>query len=121
MDVGVDEPRHQGCRAQIDPGGPAGMGHRGTSFHNAISAYEHLAGADERAMLHIQDVGGMEHDGVAGGSGGRLSLECRCGGERQQEHEPRGSRAQGSEHEPNTNTPAGLGRRLSRFAESGPG
>jgi hypothetical protein len=41
----------------------------------AIAAYEHLAGADERATLHIEDVGGMEHDGITGGNGGRSSLE----------------------------------------------
>ena len=107
MDVGVNEPGHQCCRAQIDYRDAAGMGDRGTSFNNAIAAYEHLAGADERAMLHIKDVGGMEHDGIAGGSGRRLSLECMYGGESQNEGERSGSGAQGSEHGPNTSTPAG--------------
>ncbi len=70
MDVGVDEPGHQRRRAQIDHGGAAGMRDRGTSFNNAIAAYEHLAGTDERAMLHIKHVGSVEHDGVARGNRG---------------------------------------------------
>ena len=73
--------RHQSCHTQIDRCGATGMGDRGTSFNNAIAAYQHLAGADEGAMLHIKDVGGMEHDGIAGGNGrGRLSLECTYSG-----------------------------------------
>src|ERR1035441_8298573 len=108
MDVDVDEPGHQSCRAQIDHRGAAGMGDQGTSFNNAIAAHEHLARADEGAMLHIEDVGGMENDGTAsgnvGGSGGRLSLECIYSGESQDEDERSGGGAQGSEHAPNTST-----------------
>ena len=84
------------------------MSDRGTGFNNAIAAYQHLAGTDEGAMLHIKDVGGMEHDGIAsrngGGSGGRLSLECMYSGESQDEDERSGGGAQGSEHAPNTST-----------------
>jgi len=32
-------------------------------------------------MLHIKDMRGMEHDSIATGSGGRLSLECMHVGE----------------------------------------
>ena len=105
MDVDVDEPGHQSCRAQIDHRGAPGMGDRGTSFNNAIAAHQHLAGADEGAMFHIEDVGGMEHDGIASrNGGGRLSLECIYSGESQDEDERSGGGAQGSEHAPNTST-----------------
>ena len=56
------------------------MGHRGTSFDDAIAADEHFAGADERAVLHVEHVGGMEHDDAAG-NGASLRLERMNGGE----------------------------------------
>jgi hypothetical protein len=105
MDVDIDEPRHQGGRAQIDHRGAIGMGDRGPNFNNAIAAYQHLPGTDQRAMLHIEDVGCVEHDIIASGSGGRLSLECMYAGESQHEDECCGSGAQGSEHAPNSSTP----------------
>ena len=99
MDVGVDQPRHQGCRAQIDHRRSAGMGDRGASLNNAIAAHQHLSRANKRAMLHIEDVGGMEHDNIArgsrGGRGGSLRLERRRSGEGQNKREPSGSGAQG--------------------------
>src|SRR5208337_2383767 len=113
MDVNVDEPRHQGCCAQIDHGGTDGMGDRGTDFNNAIAAYQNLAGAREYALLHIEDVGGMEHDGVAGGSSGgnrgRLSPKRMYAGESQDEDERIGRGTRRSQHAPNTSTLAGLG------------
>jgi hypothetical protein len=85
------------------------MGDRGTNFNNAIAAYQHLTGTDEDAMVHIEDVGCVEHDIVAGGSGagsGRsLSLDCMYSGESQDEDEGGGTGARGSEHGPDTSTP----------------
>ncbi len=102
MDVGVDESGHQCCRAQINHRGATGMGDRRTSFNNAIAAHQHLAGADERAMFHIEHVGGVEHDGVV--LSVVLSIErIRCG-ENQNEDES-SSEARTSEHAPNTSTP----------------
>jgi len=106
MDVGVDEPGHQRGRAQIDYRDATGMGDRGTSFNNAVAAYQNLGGADEDAMLHIEDVGCVEHNIVAGrsgaGSGRRLSLDCMYSGKSQDEGERSGGGAQKSEHAPNT-------------------
>ena len=102
MDVGVDESRHQGCRAQIDHRGAGRMRDRGASFNNAIAAYQHLTGAREPALLHIEDVGCVEHDDVVrrtgGGGDGRLGVESRGGGKHQNEDES-GSGAQGQARE----------------------
>jgi len=70
-------------------------------------------------MVHIEDVGCVEHDIIAGGSGAgsgrRLSLGCMYSGESQDEDERSGCGARRSEHGPNTSTP-GRQFRLKRFA-----
>ena len=85
--------------AQIDHRGAGRMRDRGASFNNAIAAYEHFAGTGQPALLHIEDMGRVEHDDVVsgnGGSGGRLSMESRCASKNQNEDE-RSSEAQRQE------------------------
>jgi len=77
MDVSVDESGHESGIAEVDESGSGGMGDAGTGFDNACATDEDLARSDERGVLDVEKMGGMEDDGhgrglgVEGGSGER--------------------------------------------------